>query len=209
MRYGCGWLLFRCRTGSKLNSAIRYWCVTKSKNSIPQGVRSYWELVEPLFDAVDIDSSDGFFASLRGLNPSRVNLFAAHFCLSEVHNGGFLQFFWNRTGVLAPESIEGFRSIGMPNLAAVVSVAAAHFGSPYPRDREERWDALLAATGRSEEELESIFQKESNLYLAFQKAAETLDFDTLDTRALQLASEENGDFGNAATAYAHSIGLFE
>jgi len=26
-------------------------------------------------------------------------LYAAHFCLSEVHNGGFLQLFWNSTGI--------------------------------------------------------------------------------------------------------------
>jgi hypothetical protein len=173
-----------------------------------QNTRRYWELVEPLFDIVDIDSPEVFVASIQGLNPLVLNLFAAHFCLSEVHNGGFLQFFWNSTGVLGPEAIEGFRAIGMPKLAAVVLEAAAQLGKPYPRDRDQRWDALLAASGRTEAELHEIFQGTSNLYLAFEKATEPLNFDTLDAKAWQLAEEENGDFGNAATAYAHAVRLF-
>ena len=171
--------------------------------------RRYWELVEPLFDAVDIDSTEGFFASVKGLNPSVVNLFEAHFCLSEVHNGGFLQFFWNSTGILAPEAVEGFRAIGMPRLATVASEASALLGSPYPRDRNERGNALLAASGRSKEELERIFQGASNFYIAFEKATESLNFDALNEKAWQLAEEENDDFGNAATAYAHAKGLLK
>ncbi|WP_369973953.1 DUF4375 domain-containing protein [Polaromonas sp. SP1] len=34
--------------------------------------------------------------------PSR-HLFAVHWCQSEICNGGFMQFFANSTGVLAPE----------------------------------------------------------------------------------------------------------
>jgi len=64
-------------------------------------------------------------------------LYAAHFCLSEVHNGGFLQLFWNSTGVLVPEAIEGYQALGMPKLAATFASAAGVLGSAYPRDREE------------------------------------------------------------------------
>jgi hypothetical protein len=179
------------------------------EESMTQEARRYWELVEPLFDAVDIDSKEGFFSSVQKLNSLIVNLFAAHFCLSEVHNGGFLQFFWNRPGILAPEAIEGLRAIGMPKLAAAVSEASALLGSPYPRDRDDRWDALLTASGRSQEELEGIFQGASNLYLAFENAVEPLNFDAFNEMAWELAEEENGDFGNAATAYAHARGLFK
>jgi hypothetical protein len=174
-----------------------------------QGERHYWELVEPLFDIVDIDSPEAFIASIQGLNPLVINLFAAHFCLSEIHNGGFLQFFLNSTGILAPEAIEGFRAIGMPQLAAVVSEASVPLGSPYPRDRNKRWDALLIASGRPAEELEAIFKEAPNSYLAFVKATEPLNFKALNKRAWQLAEEENGDFGSAATAYANVTGLFQ
>jgi hypothetical protein len=174
-----------------------------------QGERRYWELIEPLFDTVNIDSPEEFVTSIQGLNPLIVDLFAAHFCLSEVHNGGFLQFFRNSTGILAPEAIEGFWAIGMPKLSAVVAEASALLGSPYPRDRDERWDALLVASGRSEEELQAIFREASNSYLAFVKATEPLNFKALNKKAWRLAKEENGDFGNAATAYTHAKGLFQ
>jgi hypothetical protein len=174
-----------------------------------QGERRYWELIEPLFDIVDIDSPEAFFASIQGLNPLTVNLFAAHFCLSEVHNGGFLQFFLNSTGILAQGAIEGLRAIGMPQLAAVVAEASALLGSPYPRDRNERREALLAASGRSEAELQAIFKEASNSYLAFVKATKPFNFKVLNAKAWQLAEEENGDFGNAATACAHAVGLFQ
>jgi hypothetical protein len=171
--------------------------------------KRYWEIVEPLFDIVNIDSTESFFASIKGIDPLVVDLFAAHFCLSEIHNGGFLQFFWNSTGILAPEAIEGFCDSGMPSLAAVVTEASSLFGSNYPRDRDQRWDALLAASGRPEAELSAIFQTTSNFYLAFQKATEPLNFDALNEKVWQLAEEENGDFGNTATAYAHAKGLFK
>jgi hypothetical protein len=171
--------------------------------------RRYWELVEPLFDKVDVDSPEAFFTSIQGLNPLIVNLFAAHFCLSEVHNGGFLQSFWNPTGILAPEAIQGFCAIGMPKLAAVILEAAVPLGSPYPRERDARWDLLLAATGQSEDEIKGIFEAESNLYLAFAAATAPLNFDALNEKAWKLAEEENGDFGNAATAYAQAMGLFQ
>jgi len=96
----------------------------------------------------------------------------------------------------------------MTELARVVSEAAVPLGVPFPRNREDRWDALLAASGRNEDELERIFKNYSNLYLAFQEATATLNFDVLSERALELANSKEGDFGEAATHYAHSLGLF-
>jgi Domain of unknown function (DUF4375) len=69
-------------------------------------------------------------------------LFAAHFCQSEIVNGGFSQFFFNSTGVLAPEAIEGFKAIGQVSVAESVQEACALFGDPYPRDRPLRHSKL-------------------------------------------------------------------
>lgn len=60
-------------------------------------------------------------------------MFAGHFCQSEVCSGGFEQLFWNPTGVLAPEAVEGFREIGLPQLAALIESAIDLLGPPYPR----------------------------------------------------------------------------
>jgi hypothetical protein len=90
-----------------------------------------------------------------------------------MHNGGLLQLFWNGTGVLVPEGIEGINTIGMPRTASFLQRAADALGSPFPRERDDRWDALLAASGRSTRELKRIFKQEENLYMAFAKATST------------------------------------
>ena len=71
-------------------------------------MESYWEVIEPLFKTVEYgDTPEVFARSIAPLPYSAVILFSAHLCLAEVHNGGFLQLFWNTTGVLVPEGIEG------------------------------------------------------------------------------------------------------
>ena len=102
-------------------------------------------------------------------------MFAAHFCQSEVCNGGFDQFFWNSTGVLAPEAVEGFRQIGQSQVAALVESAMELLGSPYPRDRDERQERLSHVPKPS---LDSLDQKFFSLIESeaggFEKAADRL-----------------------------------
>jgi hypothetical protein len=175
-------------------------------------VDSYWDFIEPYWSVFDIyNGPEGFESSTRGAPRPVVLLYAAHFCQSEVHNGGFLQFFWNNTGVLAPEAIEGYRAIGMPNLAALLKGAASPLGSPYPRNRDERWDALLVASGYGVRDLRKIFKKrrdgpdeERRLYAAFLEATKNLPFDELNRRFWETAKTENGGFEDAATRYAQS-----
>src|SRR5215468_5622343 len=79
----------------------------------------YWSIVEPVWNAINIGDGPEIFAQTFASVP-RVSglIFAAHFCQSEICNGGFRQFFWNSTGVLAPEAVVGFRDIGQAQVAA-------------------------------------------------------------------------------------------
>jgi Domain of unknown function (DUF4375) len=172
---------------------------------LAEAIISYWNLVEPVFSSIDFTDSERFAASTAGVPREVVLLYATHFCLSEVHNGGFLQFFWNSTGLIAPEVVDGFVAFGMPQMAALVRTAAAALGSPYPRDRDSRWDALLQASGRSQRDLKRIFKKNENLYLAFAEATEPLSYDAMNHQAWDLAKSENGGFQEAATRYARSF----
>lgn len=148
----------------------------------------YWSLVEPIWEKVSIYDGPDTFLSQYNASPeaSRV-LFAAHWCQSEINNGGFEQFFSNSTGVLAPEGVEAFRTIGMPQTAALIAKAMVAFGSEYPRDRDEREDALEAiweATGDDEEG----------------------PFGDLDEAFFRLIETESGGFDAAADRYAASNG---
>jgi hypothetical protein len=93
----------------------------------------------------------------------------------------------------------------MPKMAALIREASFPLGSPYPRYRDERWDALLVASGRKSKELKHIFKKNENLYLAFVEATDILNFDALDKQFWEGAKTENGGFQDAATRYAQSV----
>jgi hypothetical protein len=146
----------------------------------------YWEHVEPFWETVSIyDGPEAFLERFTEVPEHAAHLFALHWCASEICNGGFHQFFFNSTGVLAPEAVAGFKAIGMPQTAAVVAVAMASFGDPYPRDREERQDALDALDPEN-------------------AGADGWDspFSDLDNRFYDLLGRENGGMEKAAERYA-------
>lgn len=169
-------------------------------------IESYWELVEPIFGVVDIyNGSEKYLQSSSKVPRPSLLLFAAHMCLAETHNGGFLQFFWNNTGVLEPEAVEGFTVIGMSQMSSLLTEVAALLGSTYPRDREQRWDALVLASGHTDDDMERFVQQHQNLYLAFAEAAKSLPFDAMEQKFWTTAETENGGFQEAATRYARSL----
>src|SRR5262249_34399886 len=69
-----------------------------------------------------------------------------------VCNGGFHQFFSNSTGVLAPEALQAFRAMGLPEWGACLEEAMRFFGSTYPRDRSVRDQLLAQVTGKASRE---------------------------------------------------------
>jgi len=173
-------------------------------------VATYWQLVEPVYERINIyDGPEAYITSLEGVPRPAVLLHATHMCQSEVRNGGFLQLFWNNTGVLVPEAIEGLRTIGMAEAAALVVAAAAPLGEPYPRGRDERWDALLVSSGKDEGELKRFFEGNENLYMAFYEATKGTPLDTLNKRFWECLRSESGGFEDAATRYAREPYLIQ
>ncbi|MBW8845009.1 MAG: DUF4375 domain-containing protein [Burkholderiales bacterium] len=147
----------------------------------------YWKLVEPIWDSVSIyDGGDIFLQQFAAAPEASQTLFAAHWTQSEVLNGGFGQYFFNSTGVLAPEAITAFRQLGMPKTAAAVERAVSFFGPPYPRDRGERQEELEAAADRFGEAFDP-FQEANDVF-----------FESVE--------EEAGGFEAAADAYAAANG---
>jgi hypothetical protein len=104
----------------------------------------------PLNRAWDEDCK-GFLRGFRAVRPEVGYLYAAHWCQSEVCNGGFYQFFFNTTGLLAPEALQGFLAIGLPEWGEILSAAMGFFGTKYPRKRTSRQRLLPTCRGRREE----------------------------------------------------------
>src|SRR5215510_13073727 len=146
----------------------------------------YWEVIEPVWDAISIyDEPETFLKQFQNVSHAQGHLFATHWCQSEVCNGGFYQFFWNSTGVLAPEAIAGFLVIGLPDCAAIVQDAMACFGSGNPRERSERI-ALLDQLVHGEIAEEELFKE-------------------LDDKFFIAIGDNSKRFAHAADTYAREI----
>lgn len=144
---------------------------------------SYWDVLGPVWDKVSIyEGPELFLREFAALSAKESTLFAAHWCQSEVYNGGFGQFFGNSAGVLAPEAVAALVSIGMPETSAVVTRAMAWFDAPYPRERTTRSMAL------------ATFKDRPSLACN--------PFDELNRDFYRLLDNENGGFESAANWFA-------
>jgi len=169
-------------------------------------LKQYRSLIRPLFSKIKTAKGASEYLTTITAEPRPlVLLFAADLCGAEVLNGGFLQLFYNPTGVVVPEAIEGLLVVGMPELAAVVEQAIKPLGSPYPRDQEDRQEALLRAPGKSLEEVAQIAKSAPHPFIGFREVTEKLNFDELSRQFWRLYRSENGGFVVAADRYAKSI----
>ncbi len=70
------------------------------------------------------------------------DLVAVDVLLSEVINGGLMQFFLNSSGDLAPDAVAAFQRIGVPGAGDAIRAAMQIFGPDYPPDKATR-EAIL------------------------------------------------------------------
>jgi len=121
----------------------------------------YWSAIEKAYD--DFNPSGGvraFREQYAKLELEIGKLLAVHWCVSEVCNGGFYQFFYNDTGVLAPEAAGALEAFGMTACAAVVRQAMSRLGPGYPRRRWLRVVRLWLAQARGLKSSEMLFDTE-------------------------------------------------
>jgi hypothetical protein len=127
----------------------------------------YWTQVEPVWLPLNRswdEGPEGFVRRFRRVRPEVGHLYAAHWCQSEVCNGGFHQFFSNTTGLLAPEALDGFRAIGANEWAELLGEAMKHFGTPYPRGRDDREECMPMRQRRPREEWDPFYELDERFY---------------------------------------------
>ena len=121
--------------------------------------RLYWSMIRPLWFSLNErweEGEDAVVEHLEKLPPRVKHLYAAHWCVSEVCNGGLYQFFGNTTDFLAPEARAAFEAIGLLEWCGILSQGMRFFGEPYPRDRARRC-AMLPTWRRGERDKSDPF----------------------------------------------------
>jgi len=107
------------------------------------------DAVADVWDLVSIyDGGDRFLADLAAIPEAKRHLLVALWCDREIVNGGFLQLFWNSTGVLVPEAPAAYRALGLDDAATLFETVLGHFARPYPRDRGPRRQTFTLLPGR-------------------------------------------------------------
>ncbi len=111
---------------------------------------TYWSVVEPFWIPLNEtweNDPTKFLKAFAEVPTVAANLYAAHWCQSEVNNGRFYQFFWNTTGILAPEAAAACRDIGLHEWERAIIGAMEFFGPTYPRERSARMSRLEPCKG--------------------------------------------------------------
>jgi len=114
----------------------------------------YWTCIEEAFDELDCSTAEVFADGLSQFPEWVGDLLCVHWLLAEFQNGGLMQFFLNSTGVLAPEAVSALRRMNLPEAAEALSQALDLLGSPYPRDKRDRYQILRARAGLKFEDME-------------------------------------------------------
>jgi len=126
-----------------------------------------WSLIDPHWDVLCKSwdrGAEAFITEMQKVPLKVQHLFPAHWCESEVCNGGFHQFFYNSTGILAPEAAHGYAAIGANELSTIVREAMLYFGPSYPRELADRRALLPNQPGRKRELRDPFSTLDSRFY---------------------------------------------
>lgn len=112
------------------------------KEDILLGVLEPWEIVEPMYDAVDTENTETYERTVSAFTLPQRLVFAVETYISEVNNGGHDQFFYNSSGVVLKDALEGLRAMGLDEIAALLERVVAKVDFEIPGDVTARREAF-------------------------------------------------------------------
>ena len=120
----------------------------------------WWDVIAPAFDELRTPYEPD--PRLDELTPGQRALYALHWARSEIGNGGFHQYLYNPTGMLANEALLGAELIGATDFAELFrEVRTLVFGKTFIEDQGRRIDVL---EGLSEEALAKLEELTDRFY---------------------------------------------
>ena len=129
------------------------------------GAVETYQVLEPMYDVIDLSGSAAYECSMKSFpHPMRL-LFAVDSYMAEVYNGGHDQFFFNSTGVVWKDALEGLAVIGAQEAASILKRVIERFGRDIPDDADERRKVM-------EEIAEGIFEEDDQ---AFYDMSDSID----------------------------------
>lgn len=143
--------------------------IKKSDNS--------WDLCEPMFKAIIFyESYEQYLESTEGFTLEQRYLNAILGYFGEVYNGGHHQFFYNSTGMMWEDALNGFQLFGMQHFANNLQKVVEYFGGKISFDRKERWELLNELEEKYGNEFFAFLEEADDFVYADDGEAGELDY---------------------------------
>lgn len=117
------------------------------------------DIVEPMWQTINIyDGYEKYLQSAKAFTLEQRYLLAINWYFAEVNNGGHHQFFYNSTGIVWEDALNGFKHFGMNEYAANFQKVIDYCGGTISFDREERY-RMLEILEENEEEFSKVLDE--------------------------------------------------
>lgn len=100
-------------------------------------------VIEPLWWNCNIyDGEDMYYSTLEEFNKEQIYVFGIMWYEAEVNNGGHDQFYFNSTGVVWEEAVEGFKELGLNEYLNIISESVFRMEAYPIKDRYSRQEQM-------------------------------------------------------------------
>ena len=115
----------------------------------------WWDVIAPAFGELRTPYEPD--PRLHELTPGQRALYTLHWARSEIGNGGFHQYLYNSTGMLANEALLGAELIGATVFAELFrEVRRLVFGNTFSEDQRRRIEVLEGLSAEALAKLEEL-----------------------------------------------------
>ena len=102
------------------------------------GTIETYQLLEPMYDQIDLSNDLTYEYTAKQFSCPMRLIFAVDSYMAEVYNGGHDQFFFNSTGVVWRDALEGLEAIGAQEAASILKRVIGRIDCEIPDDADER-----------------------------------------------------------------------
>lgn len=130
------------------------------------------KIISPLWWGVSIyDGKEQYEKDLKKFSKEQRLVFAIEWYFAEVNNGGHDQFYFNSTGIVWEDALNGLIAIDAPAFARILKESAKRFQTKPPFERSARQEIMLDLDLNFDDldenfydlgEKENVYQKISN-----------------------------------------------
>ena len=128
------------------------------------GTVETYRILEPMHDLIDLSNGLTYERTMERFSYPQRLIFAVDSYMAEVYNGGHDQFFFNSTGVVWKDALEGLEVIGAQEAAAILRRMIKRFEGGISDDADERRKMMDALEdGIFEEDDQAFYDMSDNI----------------------------------------------